>query len=355
MVMTVYIWPSTLPTYIYPIAFRFNNRNWTYKDHKTETTLREPPMPSPKYPVVGYSRVDTVNCTHRLCRLNRGRTPIRIRKGNSTCDIIPNCITLITKTRFRLTTVAHMIQSFRKQYPSTSVIVADDFNPKYPSQYNASSPWVNVYQYGRGNVTYVQTEEGISQGRNVALRLATTKYVLLVDDDVLFTNKTDISTMLRLLERTDASIVGGTYENAGNFDSVLRVHQANNSLSIGWYNGIYYQSLDPLAQCYVTDCVQNFFLFNRAHIMTAGAWDKIFQVYEHKEFFQAMRDRGIKVLYCPNITVIHDKSVSDNLRKERMKKYHKFERIRKQKWNYTSDDTCKADKYVQQDKCVKLY
>ena len=322
------------------------------KATRQEYVFREVSIPPPNYPFVGYSRVDTLNCTDPLCHLNRGRKPVRIREGQSNCRTISECVTLITKTRFRLTTVAHMIQSFWRYYPFTRVIVADDFNPEYPSRYNSSSPWFTIYREGRGNVTYVQTEEGIAQGRNMALRLATTKYVLLVDDDILFTNKTDLPTMLRLLEGTDASIIGGTYENGPTFDSLIRIHQTNASLSVGWYAGIYYQSLAPFAPCYETDCVHNFFMFNRAHILAAGAWDDTFQVYEHEDFFMTMRRLGIKIVYCPHITVIHDRSVSTELRNERLQKYIKFSRIRKLKWGYTKEKFCKSHKYLQIDECI---
>ena len=86
---------------------------------RQEYIFREVSLPPPNYPIVGYSRVDTLNCTDPLCRLNRGRTPVRIREGQSTCWTISECVTLITKTRFRLTTVAHMIQSFWRYYPFT--------------------------------------------------------------------------------------------------------------------------------------------------------------------------------------------------------------------------------------------
>ena len=154
----------------------------------------------------------------------------------------------------------------------------------------------------------------------MVLRLATTNYVLLADDDILFTNKTDLSTMLRLLERTDASIVAGTYYKGNELDSLVRIYQRNSSIVVGRYRGIYYQSLTPFAPCYVTDCVHNFFMFNRAHILAVGAWDDVFQAYEHEDFFMTIRRQGIKILYCPNITIIHSLNVSMTLRKERYKK-----------------------------------
>ena len=364
-------WPSVMKSYLFlfqisilalifaaihlfPTAVIYDVTNRIIEIGTKRGTFRELPTLPPKFPTVGYSRVETLNCTHPLCRLNRGRTPLRIREGQGTCEAVSECVTLITKTRFRLTPVSQMIQSFWRYYPSTPVIVADDYNPHYPGEYGPSSPWFTVYQEGRGNVTYIQTEEGISQGRNMALRLATTKYVLLTDDDILFTNKTDVSTMLRLLEDTDASIVGGTYENGATFDFLIRIHQSNDSVRLGRYGSIYYQNLAPFAPCYVTDCVHNFILFNRDHILRTGAWDPKFRIYEHGDFFMSMRDHGIKVLYCPDITVFHNKTVSRECRKDRMKQFDKFSKIRQLKWGFTVDDYCMAHKYSQQDECVKF-
>lgn len=52
--------------------------------------------------------------------------------------------------------------------------------------------------------------QGWFAGRNLAISQVTTKYVLWVDDDFLFTNKTKIEKLVDVLEKTELDVVRGS-------------------------------------------------------------------------------------------------------------------------------------------------
>ena len=258
--------------------------------------------------VVGCPKPYDALCSFELCRLvNNGRAPVKYTQHLRTpCTDIYQCATLITKTRYRLSNVANLIMSFHKHYPGTKVIVAGDFNPSYPAQ--APEAWLRLYDGGNNElITYIQVEEGISNGRNTALQLTTTEYALFVDDDHVFTDQSNISVLLRVLQSTDVTLAGGQFEK-NRFDALARVTgvgtRQNISVHLIWYPHIFYRTLEPFADCYVTDRVQNIFLAKRQDLIGAGEWDRTRNVQEHEDFFLTLRKKRKKLCISPKLHFI---------------------------------------------------
>ena len=83
------------------------------------------------------------------------------------------------------------------------------------------------------NLKYIIGEEedmGISLGRNLALQEVRTEYFLLLDDDNLFTQDTNLEMLVTILDTTDATLAGGVYEgyNYKEFASFLKFGYAEN-------------------------------------------------------------------------------------------------------------------------------
>ena len=72
------------------------------------------------------------------------------------------------------------------------------------------------------HIMYTQIPPGVSFGRNVGLQLASTKYVFFVDDDFVFTKKTNLSKLLNILEETDIRIAGMALSPDSYFNGILR-------------------------------------------------------------------------------------------------------------------------------------
>ena len=110
--------------------------------------------------ITQYNNMSTNGCTSEICQLNPIPAPIQQIKSPYSCPSVNNCVTLMIKTRYRLTCVVDLIKSFHSIYPGTKVIVADeiyDNNAKvvYPKVWRdllAESP--------HGLITYIQTTRG---------------------------------------------------------------------------------------------------------------------------------------------------------------------------------------------------
>ncbi|TKC50616.1 hypothetical protein EI555_011549 [Monodon monoceros] len=94
-------------------------------------------------------------------------------------------VTIATKTFLRPHKLMTMLQSIH-----LTVIVADD--SKEPLKINDSHVEYYTMPYGKGWFA----------GRNLAISQVTTKYVLWVDDDFLFNDKTKIEVLVDVLEKT---------------------------------------------------------------------------------------------------------------------------------------------------------
>ncbi|MEI7477259.1 MAG: glycosyltransferase [bacterium] len=86
--------------------------------------------------------------------------------------------TIIVATHERKESLLRMIQSFRYYYPQISIIAVDSSIEPNPIH----------------DITYIHvpSDTGISQQRNIALKHVTTPYFLLVDDDFICNEHTDI-------------------------------------------------------------------------------------------------------------------------------------------------------------------
>ena len=298
--------------------------------------------------VVGYPKPYDALCSFELCRLiNKGRAPVKYTQHLRTpCTAIYQCVTLITKTRYRLSYVANLITSFHKYYPGTRVIIADDFNPSYPAE--APEGWLRLYDGGNNElITYIQVEKGISNGRNIALQLTTTEYALFVDDDHVFTDQSNISVLLRVLQYTDVTLAGGQFGNA-RFDAFARVTVVRtlqrSRVHLIWYPYIFYQTLEPFADCYVTDRVQNVFLAKRQDLIGAGGWDRKRKVMEDEDFFLTLRKKRKKTVYCPEVIFYHN-DTDMALRTTRKNVREMYKTTLEVKWQFSDTYLCRPETY----------
>nr|XP_045015176.1 beta-1,4 N-acetylgalactosaminyltransferase 2 isoform X2 [Jaculus jaculus] len=182
-----------------------------------------------------------------------------------------NLVTIATKTFLRPHKLMTLLQSIRKYYPDLTVIVADD--SKQPL--NIQDDYVEYYSMPFG--------KGWFAGRNLAISQVTTKYVLWVDDDFLFTNKTKIEVLVDVLEKTELDV-------SKNGDCL---HQRSGG----------FQLLDGFPNCVVTSGVVNFFLAHTERLLRVG-FDPRLQRVAHLEFFVD----GLGTLLvgsCPEVIIGH--------------------------------------------------
>ncbi|XP_036613348.1 beta-1,4 N-acetylgalactosaminyltransferase 2 isoform X2 [Trichosurus vulpecula] len=200
-----------------------------------------------------------------------------------------NLVTIATKTFLRPHKLKILLKSIREYYPDVTVIVADD--SEKPEKIDDIYVEHYIMPFGKGWFA----------GRNLAVSQVSTKYVLWVDDDFLFTKMTKIEALVDVLEKTELDVVGGSV--SGNmFQFKLLMEQGEDGDCIHKRSG-HFQALDGFPNCVVTSGVVNFFLAHTERLQRVG-FDPRLQRVAHTEFF--IDGLGIlRVGSCSNVIVNH--------------------------------------------------
>ncbi|XP_058416728.1 beta-1,4 N-acetylgalactosaminyltransferase 2 isoform X2 [Diceros bicornis minor] len=202
-------------------------------------------------------------------------------------------VTVATKTFLRPHKLMTMLRSLREYYPDLTVIVADD--SKEHLKINDSHVEYYAMPFGKGWFA----------GRNLAISQVTTKYVLWVDDDFFFNNKTKIEVLVDVLEKTELDVVGGSV--LGNvFQFKLLLEQSKNGDCLHRKPG-FFQPVDGFPSCVVTSGVVNFFLAHTERLQRVGFDPRLHRV-AHSEFF--IDGLGsLLVGSCPEVIIGHQSHV----------------------------------------------
>ncbi|CAH1795084.1 unnamed protein product [Owenia fusiformis] len=272
-----------------------------------------------------------------LCSLNRP-TIVKYKHNTNPCIKPEDCVTIITKTGNRLEEVINMTKSIRNYYPKIQIVIINDeplaleaYRGKYDTKIAHD---FEFFLQKTNNVTYKKLEGdiGLSKGRNIAANLSSTKYVFVMDDDVRFTQLTNLSKLVEVLENTDLSISCAKYSNT--YFGILRFKELKggmfNQLKAGKYS---YNELRRFPKCYSLDVCQNVFLANREHLLKIGGWDASLKTKEHSDFFINVKYHGYKVAMCYGVSLFHDSKENDLLRSSRLDTFVKYARKYSSKWN----------------------
>lgn len=180
-------------------------------------------------------------------------------------------VTCVIKTFERPACVRRLIESVRKYYPGIRIVVADDSRVSIPVE----------------GVTWVRLpfDVGLSAGRNAALAEVTTEWFLLMDDDFVMTEWTNIGHMVRMGETLGLDVVGGRVEGEGSGAGLM--YRVGNTLIS---NGVEVCITDKTAIITGLDRVNNFFL-GRTEAVRRVVWDEKLKLCEHTAFFWRAKGR----------------------------------------------------------------
>jgi hypothetical protein len=195
-------------------------------------------------------------------------------------------VTAIVKTFERPTELGRLLDSFRRLFPSLSVIVADD----------SRVPGVHA-----GTRTLaLPFDVGVSAGRQAALDLVGTEFTWVLDDDFILYRGTRLRDALATLNRHAAiDLIGGPV-----IDLPFGIKQA--SVGSTTYP-THKQPVLPLGSFVgglpVRDKVPNFFLARTERLRLVG-WDTSLKRLDHGDFFT--RARGVLVtVYDDRFRCLH--------------------------------------------------
>ena len=198
--------------------------------------------------------------------------------------------TFIIKTFERPTKLFFLLKSIDKFYPNTPIIIIDD------SKKPIDKKWAPHIQY-----VYTEYDIGLAEGRNRAVKLVKTKYFVLLDDDLEFTQQTKIETFKELLEKYNFDLIGGK------FYEVDMPYLQYTGFFTTYCKAFYIWTYkDPGKACEVisVDFTWNFFLA-KTNMVKKNLWDSELKIGEHDSFFLGLKDNHVKVGYTPRVIVNH--------------------------------------------------
>ncbi|XP_047663089.1 beta-1,4 N-acetylgalactosaminyltransferase 1a isoform X1 [Tachysurus fulvidraco] len=272
----------------------------------------------------GYQASFTINIRHELIPKLYDPGPAG-PKGEYD---ISRLVSIATKTFLRYDKLQNLIDSIRQFYPTVTIIIADDNEHPKP----VTGPYIEYYT--------MPFKKGWFAGRNLAISQVTTKYVLWVDDDFIFTSKTRLEKMVDVLESTTLDLcnfvclfactqVGGAVREVTGYTAtychiISTEKGGENGDCLHMRRGSYHV-LKGFPNCVVTDAVINFFMARTDKVRQVGFDPRLARV-AHLEFFVD----GLGVLHvgsCNDVVINHASKIKAMLpwgQTETDKAYSKF-------------------------------
>nr|XP_033486076.1 beta-1,4 N-acetylgalactosaminyltransferase 1a isoform X1 [Epinephelus lanceolatus] len=199
-------------------------------------------------------------------------------------------VTIATKTFLRYDKLKDLIDSIRQHYPTVTIVIADDNEHPQP----VTGPHIEHYIMPFG--------KGWFAGRNLAVSQVTTKYVLWVDDDFIFTANTKLERMVDILEKTTLDLVGGAVREITGYTATYRhtisVEEGGEDGDCLHIRNGYHHVIEGFPNCVVADACINFFM---------GRTDKVQQV----GFNPRLARRGHLEFFIDALGSLHVGSCSD--------------------------------------------
>jgi glycosyltransferase involved in cell wall biosynthesis len=204
-------------------------------------------------------------------------------------------LTAMIKTFERPLIVRRLVASIRRLYPGMSIIVVDDSREPVALE--------------GAEIVAMPYDSGIAAGRNEGLRHVSTKYVLVLDDDYVFSRQTRLNDALTLMERfPEIDIMGGQLVDLPLFTSrplrevagSIFPTDAEARTPIG-------SSIGGLTVC---EKVPTFFI-GRTERIALVSWDPALKRIDHGDFFT----RAFGVLtttFNPHLKCFHARTPFDD-------------------------------------------
>ncbi len=201
-------------------------------------------------------------------------------------------ITAVIKTHERQNVLLRLIKSIRRLYPNLQIIVIDD--GRHPVEFDGVETVVLPF------------DSGVSLGRNAGLRRVKTRYFLLLDDDFVLYQHTNLPEAVRLMEEhPQIDIMGGEVINLPFFTKItyhnaeLYPTESRSTMPPGSYIG----------GLPVYDKVANFFI-GRTNRVRLVRWDPQLKRMDHADFFT--RAKGLlTTVFNPEMRCVHAKTPFD--------------------------------------------
>lgn len=214
--------------------------------------------------------------------------------GMISLDDVTVCMTAFRRPK----KVVAQIESIRKFYPDLKIVVGDN-GDEYPDLSFDSHTELFPLAF----------DCGLAAARNATIAAARTKYVLIVDDDNIWTEATQVERLIDILESNPHIGIVGTWQHDTRYDDVtewqLNFESQGDSLlsRVSREPITFTPNGTPFRKC---DAVLNFAMA-RHKVFGDCPWNNRLKLAEHWEFYYRLKQQGKwSVAYCPWVGSIHD-------------------------------------------------
>ena len=231
-----------------------------------------------------------------------------------------------------------LLQSLRLYYPRAPVVIATDNLPYYPDEI-VNFPAIRFITFPD------DTGSGACYNHMIDKEMKT-PWVVLLDDDYVFTERTRIERLLEIAELGFADFVGGAVrvkinDSLTNYVGTLRIEDRSKGRVL---------IMNRLTNEAPTPCeiMPNFWLTS-ANILRDVRWDPALKLCRHQDFF--LRAIGhspdgsytprYTCFYSPSTVVDHDSGpLSPEYRARQQVRFPLFKPIFLKKWNFVATERC---------------
>ena len=210
-----------------------------------------------------------------------------------------------------------LVDSIYEYYPGACVVVADN-------------GWESPVLPRVAKVLQLPADCGLSAARNAIVDAYQTPYLLILDDDFVFTKETQIERLVSVLDWDESiGVAGGRLRVGGQVEGIAGVFGEDASVidSVSEYEctpcGIKYQPCQ---------FVLNFALFRR-DLLSDHRWDESLKLGEHWEFyFRLAQLHGTPVVLVPSVVATHDRGNPTTEYLAMRRRGTEFKESAKKKW-----------------------
>lgn len=250
----------------------------------------------------------------------------------------PGDVTFLVKTFMRPKLALRAVRSVRQTYRNAAVLVVDDSD--------ISPEWEQALRSEGAEVLRLPYDVGLSAGRNAGIKEIRTKYVVVMDDDMIVGRKTNVPSMLKLLDHADvvcgsmrqnARIINweGTYEFTD--DGGLRLVPSTRQV----------ETRDGV-RCIPVEFGLNV-LASTTEFLREHPWDEELKLSEHTSWFLGLREEQARVLFAPDSVVDHKPVKDPQYRKYRRRAEFRLRFFAKHGFTYHIGYTGRRDDWTRQD------
>eukprot|EP00299_Pterocystis_sp_00344_P016789 c8420_g1_i1.p1 GENE.c8420_g1_i1~~c8420_g1_i1.p1 ORF type:complete len:515 (-),score=101.18 c8420_g1_i1:371-1915(-) len=253
-------------------------------------------------------------------RENRSETLGVFRSPLELTESLSSKVTIVIKSFERTSCVVSYVRSIRKHYPTIPILLAED-----------SRDWKNTADRLKEDehltIFALPFDSGVSAGKNFLIDHVKTPFVVISDDDLLFTEHTSLEHLLADMESSGADVVGGCVDSHdtdsdchGDLDMFYRDPILPSSETAGYstlqLKPLEHRFMELVTQrdgstnithtphCKEADMVTDFFLARTAFVSRIR-WDPFFKVGGDEDFFYRAKKSQAFLRFCTSTKILH--------------------------------------------------